>query len=657
MRTGSDNLTKVLGQHTVRLGIFYQLDTNNEVTPFVNTNGAVQQYYLPETLTDPVLGLQHMTGAVGGGTGGNYLADFLEGFVGQYNQANLQATPNLYFTNLDGYIQDHWQARRNLTVDYGVRFEHLTPWGDAHGLGVPVFTAANYQKDAPIGTAPSAVGTSLPGFRWHAIDPSVPVTGLSTRWAFVEPRAGIAWDVSGTGATVLRIGSGIYRAHDSYNDATNGISTVLGQRTALATLLKLSSVSSLQGSTTSGAGFVADANVNGFVASDDRQPQVVTWNAAVDQKLGKANFLEIAYIGNKSTDILNNGANQNTNLDDMNALPIGSLYKAQPNSRADTAATAGTVYPLFAPMGASGSNITVGTLDQAHIDSFKNYPLYNRVEIAQHNLYANYHSLQTSVVRQVGRAHYQFNYTWSKALGVLGGYNNGLPADPFNYRNDYNYETYDHRHIFNAAYSYTVDNLFHQRALAATLNGWEFSGITTVQSGANLPSIYNPDFSIGGTLTTAQGAIGVSNQNLLGTADVNLQPVLIGNAAAKPTSTSYFNGAAFTLPTTPGVNGAYRLPHIPAPTYADSDVTAKKSFKVYHESSAQLSIAAFNFLNHPLRSFTTTFPSELTLNYNQTSNTDLATALTTARSTNPDFGQANVKEGRRILEVALRYDF
>ena len=176
VRTASDNVTKVIGQHTIRVGGFFQLDTNNEVLPFVATNGGVQLYYFPETITDPVLGLQHMTGQVNSGSGGNYLANFLEGYVQTYLQTNIAPKPNLYFFNIDGYVQDHWRLRTNLTLDYGIRFEHLQPWGDAHGQGVPVFSAANYFKDAPYGTAANGAGSptvALPGFRYHAIDSSV----------------------------------------------------------------------------------------------------------------------------------------------------------------------------------------------------------------------------------------------------------------------------------------------------------------------------------------------------------------------------------------------------------------------------------------------------------------------------------------------------
>ena len=179
------------------------------------------------------------------------------------------------------------------------------------------------------------MNSALPGFRWHAIDPTVPVQGIQTRNAFIEPRAGLSWDPYGTGSTIVRAGGGMYRAHDSYNDASAGLATVEGERTAQVNYINLSSVASQQKNFTNAASFTPDSNVTGYDANDNRQPLVVTYNAAIDQKFGKNNFVEIAYVGNKSTDILNNGANQNTHLDDVkrSADRLALPGPAQPPAR------------------------------------------------------------------------------------------------------------------------------------------------------------------------------------------------------------------------------------------------------------------------------------------------------------------------------------
>ena len=237
IRTAGDNVTKVVGPHTLETGFFFQMDTNNAVVPGVQTNGAVSLYYFGETYTDPVAGLVHDTGTVGSGSGGNFLANFLEGSVQSYSQSTIQPHQNVYFFNYSGFLQDHWRATQHLTVDLGLRIEHITPWGDAHNIGVPVFDAASYAS----GTNPAQ-----PGFLWHAIDPRIPVTGRPTRWGYVEPRVGLAWDMYGTGKTILRAGAGIYRTHDGVGNAIVGYTTA-----NVSGPIKLSSILQLQSALTS----------------------------------------------------------------------------------------------------------------------------------------------------------------------------------------------------------------------------------------------------------------------------------------------------------------------------------------------------------------------------------------------------------------------
>ena len=184
VRTGEDDVTKVLGRHTLRAGIYVQLDSNHQVTPFVSTNGNVDLYYIGPTYADTPAGTTvYSTGAQGSGNGGNYLADFLEGGVFQYGQTNISPAPNLYFWNFAGYVQDHYRLTPYLSFDYGVRFNHLQPWTDSHGIGIPVWEPSTYA---------TAQNPSLPGFLWHSIDHSIPASGLATRWAFLEPRVGFA---------------------------------------------------------------------------------------------------------------------------------------------------------------------------------------------------------------------------------------------------------------------------------------------------------------------------------------------------------------------------------------------------------------------------------------------------------------------------------
>ncbi|WP_158615467.1 carboxypeptidase-like regulatory domain-containing protein [Acidipila sp. EB88] len=656
VRTGGDNLTRTIGKHTFRIGVFGQLDTNHEVTPFVNTNGAIQLYYFPETIADPVAGTVHYTGAVGSGNGGNYLANFMEGGVESYNQTNIQAIANLYFWNIDGYAQDHWRITPHLTVDYGVRFDHLGPWNDAHGQGIPVWNAAAYaSRSNPL----------LPGIEWHAVDPSVPLSGVPSKWAYTEPRVGFAWDAIGNGQTVVRGGFGIYRAHDSYNDVTQGISTVLGQRTATANNLLLSSVASQAATATNASGFVPSTSASALLAGDDQVPQVFTYNVAVDQKTIFNSFFEIAYIGNRQEHLFNNGSSNTVELNNINALPIGALFRPNP--------VTGVTLPLLPGTGTLNSTNTansVTNLSSNEIDQYRPYPLYHTLSVSQHNAYANYNSLQTQWNKQQGKLSYGVNYTFSKVLGVEGGgpsgEGNGLPVDPFNYRDSYGPLSFDRTHIFNATYSYDFGKLVKSKLIGIAANGWLLTGITNIQSGGDAAAQVNPDFGLTGNLAvtnqTGQPAtLGVNATNFLGTPDVLLQPNLTCDPGIHTQSKQYINSACFSLPQI-GQQGVTRMPYIHMPAFTDTDLTAAKDFAVREGSDIQFRFAAFNFINHANTTFATSVqPNALILNYNNGSSSaanavPVASAIANAPQVNT-FGSAPLRTGRRIVEMSLKYSF
>jgi hypothetical protein len=684
VRIAGDNLTKVWGKHTIRGGAFYQWDSNPQVPPFINTNGTINLYYIGETLNDPVKGTVHSTGIVGSGNGGNYLADFAEGMIFQYSQTNLMPESNLYFYNLAWYGQDHWRVTQRLTLDAGVRFEHMTPWEDAHNVGIGVFTPAAYASGVNAKVAP--------GIQWHANNSSIPMAGRPTRWGFVEPRLGLAWDAYGQGRTVVRAGFGIYRAHDAYNDATNQNQTTLGVRTYTVTgPLLLSSVAHSQSTASQGGSFVPDSNVYAFDPTDDEEPRVRTYNIAVDQRLPWQMLLEVAYVGNSSDKLLNDGSTQNTTLDNINSLPVGALFGPQPApaSRSDltfTGCTApGALHGVFGPA-TNDTNCSVGSLAQGYIDTYKKYPLYNHLYVPEHNTYSNYNGLQVGLTRQTGHATYNVNYTWSKALGILGmggSATYSYPGDPFNYQNDYSFMPFDRRHIFNAAYSYVFGDLVQNHALGELTNGWEVSGILNYQSGGNLQSIVNSNFSVGGNIVVPAGTAGtagnntsacattsgtgtctvsLSNTNILGTPDVNLQPTLVGSPQAVSGNHQYINPNAFSLPSL-GTNGPYKWGYLPGPGFFNTDITAAKRFRVTEGSSLQLRVAAFNFINHANNTFTQVNSSNYTMMINGTANSGtLNNALTSSAVSNGapganQFGAAPLRTGRRVMELGLRYDF
>jgi TonB dependent receptor-like, beta-barrel len=124
--------------------------------------------------------------------GGNYsftsLENFLQNRPGTYEgQAPGSTTDRRWRQNLIGlYAQDDWSARRNLTLNLGVRYEFITTPHELSGrmASMPDLQAANTVSGGDIFKNPSLKN--------------------------VAPRAGFAWDMTGDGRNALHGGAGLF---------------------------------------------------------------------------------------------------------------------------------------------------------------------------------------------------------------------------------------------------------------------------------------------------------------------------------------------------------------------------------------------------------------------------------------------------------------
>lgn len=118
------------------------------------------------------------------------------------------------------YANDSWRISPRLAVNLGVRWEPWMPWADSSagriGGQINLTDYANGIHSARYPGLPA-------GFLVRG-DPGVP-NGLSQNdMKLIDPRIGIAWDVTGDGKTSVRAGFGIY--HDEpfgrmYNEMTS----------------------------------------------------------------------------------------------------------------------------------------------------------------------------------------------------------------------------------------------------------------------------------------------------------------------------------------------------------------------------------------------------------------------------------------------------
>lgn len=576
--SGGDNLTKVQGTHTMKFGAFYEVVTNNQ--PGSDFSNGVIQY-----------------ATWSGNSTGNAFADLLTGRVAAYTESNKNVLHNIGFRTLEFYGQDSWRATRRMTIEFGARFAHLGAWYDREGIGLAIFDASRYSNDP-------ADLPNLTGLVWNQIDPSVPLSGAKTRPLFVAPRVGMAYDLFGTGRTVLRGGFGMFRYHDPQGPFPGAIDLAAGHRnTAVCCGLTFSDIEQLSPG-------VTKYNVTTIDANDDRQPVTYNWSVTVSQRLPAATTMEIAYVGNESRDLTNDGF-QNINL-----VPIGAMFGF--------------------PEGTDPNN-------------YRPLQNYGALNVIAHSLFQNYHSLQLTLGRQTGRINYWAAYTWSKAMGIRGGAQ-GATSNQFDIRENYGPLAYDRTHILNLSYVIQLP----EPAKAWTgagrvlgnvfLDAWQISGITQFSSGVNLQAATNSNFNLGVVGGTLSDGTPFNNTALLGTPDLPLQPVVTCDPREGLQNGQFINGNCFGLPSV-GQNGSYVLPYLRGPAFMNHDLSLFKNWSFSETKKLQFRFSAYNFLNHPVRSFTN---GDTNLNLTLTPEGQLA---------NPRFGYADSKFGKRILQLALKFFF
>jgi hypothetical protein len=582
----SDSLSKVWGTHTAKFGGYYEFVVNNQ--PSSNyANGLLAQ-------------------ANWNSFTGNPWADLLTGHTSEYEQTNYDRLNNEGYNVLEFFAQDSWKVSSRLTLEYGLRISHEGAWYDRQNLGFAIFNPSAYSATAASGTQP--------GFQWHANDSSVPLSGFPTRALFYTPRFGLAYDLFGTGKTVLRGGWGQYRYHNG--QATQGLQPGQGIQTATICCGPYS-FSQLE-ATNPGTQPFATAGVS---ATDSEAPLTTSYSFSISQRLPFASMLEASYVGNQSKYQFNT-TGVGTNI---NVVPYGTLFN----------------------VGKDPSSVGSGEY------AYAPYPTYQAVNIANHNLYSNYNALQVSWVRQKGKYDITLNYTYSKSLGIVG-------ADQLNLNQDYGAEPYDRRNIFNAAYSIELGNPVQgNKALKGLVNGWQLSGITQLQSGVNLSAsstagAFNATGNISSSLHVNNAYKStVSAYSINGTDQVPLQPLVTCNPTANLGPNQYVNGNCFSISTTPGVNGPIVLPEMFGPWFFNSDLSMFKNFQMSESKKLQFRFSAYNFLNHPIWSFTGVGvgSNSTYLDFAPNPNGGLPT------NTNAAFGYAPVKLGNRIVQLAVKFYF
>ncbi|MHB1021996.1 MAG: carboxypeptidase-like regulatory domain-containing protein [Acidobacteriaceae bacterium] len=571
------NLTKQLGQHTLRFGATYYHYEKTEnagggnagsfafsnvgAIPLCNSTSSNQ----PCTTDSTQVAASYQQS----------FANFLTGYVSTFSQASLDLTPKLATNQFELYAQDDWKALPRLTLNMGVRYSFFPPPVDGSNM-LSTFDPTKYDaSQAPtIGsnglictTAPCAGGTA-PNPNYNKLNgiiinsqnapagtasPYGSKIGQTNNLNFA-PRFGFAYDVFGNGKTSLRGGYGL--AFDTSLFGTY-------EQNIFQNVPFVNSPSISNTSFDNPASVTPNVNLNPIVlrgtGTKMSTPYTQQYSLDVQTQITPTTLLDVGYVGNHG----------------VHLIGIADINQIQPG--------------LFATTGIISNNV-VNSSNTVLLNQLRPYKGYNAINMIEPWFSANYNSLQVAFQKRFsGKSMVDVNYTWSRALTNNQSDRSTAPQNVYDINAEYGRAALDRKHILTADFVYELPFLREQNGLLGhTLGGWEISGIVSMNAG--LP------------LTATTSSVDPGGLGFLGASAAGGRPDMIANpnaGAGRKTLTHWFNTAAFALvPAGQYRPGNERRGTITGPGFQRWDIAAFKNIKVAGSASFQFRAETFNTFNH-----------------------------------------------------------
>jgi hypothetical protein len=583
-----DHISYTAGKHAMRFGAdLHRNDVRNAA--YGNARGSI-------TFLGGV--------AIGTGAGSTPLEDFFAGLPFKSSVEVGNPTLQLHNWAYGAFFQDDFRATKNLTINFGVRYEYSTVPQESHNL------LGNF--DPNVGMVQVGHGIS------SLYNPDHKNFG---------PRAGFAWDINGKGKTVLRAGGGLmyetvnWQSFIAFNNAfgpgsvptgapidasgaTSGGTITTGNVTVKNFLNPVpwdTAGSPLYGGSTVDCTYPN----SGPIMTVDRRlttPYVWNWTLNLQHAFNSNLSIEAAYVGNHGSNLVG--------IRDINQPPVGTDYSAacqtDPNCTQDAR-------PYNSKFNYLSNIFQMGNVYKSN---------YNGLQITLNA--RNYHGL--SMVA---------GYTYSHALDDVGanwdfGYGSGLPQNSYNLGQEYASSDFDIRHRLTLSLTYAIPG---RKGFGQMMEGWEINSITTLESPqywgpidlgtdaagvgplpvsppANEPIRWDfygkpSDFKSGPTpLPFFAGSHDPTNPT--SNSSCNAQALALdGGTAGGPATTSlasfgcYAKGSSFMNPPPLGQFGSMRRNIFPDSGFKNFDFSVGKNFHFGEAMRLQFRAEFFNIFNHP----------------------------------------------------------
>jgi len=540
-----DNVTKVLGRHTLKAGFafsHYEKDENQGR----GLNGAYSFYGF-----DP---------------NGQYTfeqewANFLLGNVANFSQTSAPPSADILQNLIEWFAQDEFRVRSNLTLTYGFRWSFFRQPTDGHGH-LSAFDPQSFDH-AAVPSIDIKTGMFLPG-TVTPITNGVIFGGQNSPYGDaiaqqnnfnIAPRLGLAWDPFGRGRTSIRAGYGIFFDNPQKTMYEAGVF----YNPQLVNNLSISNTN-----LTSPAAAAPDINllpnwITG-IAPNWKQPYSQQWNLDFQQQISGSTVVGIGYCGNRGLHL--------PGLMDINEPRPGAYLSAG-----------------VLPQG------PIHSYDTQLLNYVRPYRGYSSVNLLNTGFNSHYNSLQTQLKARIRKnSQLEVAYTWSHAQTDSGGITFGFipPQNIYNLRAEHGDAAFDRRHVFNANFVYTAPFYGDQRGWTGRLlGGWELAGMFFGESGRPI--------TIGGADIDPAG-LGLFGPNLIAP-----RPDQLGdpNLNAPHSINSWFDTTLFAQPPVNGIEpGTVRPGSVRGPGATRLDFAISKNTRIAERVNLQFRVESTNLLNH-----------------------------------------------------------
>lgn len=628
----SDGVSYTRGAHTFKFGAEVRRGSTDNIRNRtgkgdINFSGGAT----PNFPIDPSTGLTTSTA----------LEDFLAGFPSTGKIFVGDSERKVHLWSFAWYVADDWRVNPRLTVNLGLRYELNTVIkADGNLLG-------NFDPNV--------------GLEQVGINIKSPYNGDHNNFA---PRVGVAWDPFGTGKTVFRAGAGI-------NYEIPHLSLFIGQNGAdNATTPGLNDIptgaigSNIPGNIVA-TGLtvspnyvdintpifpVATAQLNCDPSSDGspcdilgvtrhlRTPYVVSWNANIQQAIGRTTSIEIGYVGNAGVKLYS--------VRDINQPdPVQSL--------------------------ANGCQPFDNVCEQQGRPFNTQFPFLEVINFLQNAYHSNYNSLQITATQRVWHGlNFLAGYTFAHAIDDATNNRAVQPQNSFAPNLERASSDFDIRHRFTLALTYALPSVKTKWQL---LEGWQTNSIVTLQGGTPYTVLdgvlSGDDISLTSEFADRWDFFGNPNDFRAIPSGIPFFPVdsnpscaakalaVDGGVMNGPTTQSlqtygcYAAGSSVMIPPAVGTFGTMGRNLFRGPRFYDWDFSLVKDTRLSERVRLQFRAEFFNVLNHP--QFAS--PASSTL-----FNEDPSVSGFGASNATPDVAAANPvigTGGPRNIQLGLKFIF